>query len=271
MQATTQWIIDVMEEWAPQRWAAETDNVGLLIGDGTRPLNRVLTALDLSEDVLREAVQGRFDFVITHHPLISRYVQPINSITADNALGKKIMTLIGNGIGLFCAHTNLDAAPGGVNDLLFDLLGLENKEYLIPPENPDAPTMGLVGVFSKDISLYELAQHVGDVLKIEHVRYIGGADRQIRKVGFCSGRGNALIKAALANKCDVFVTGDIDYHTAMDVSEAGMAMIDATHYASEVPVAEAIAKRVKKAAEIAGVKLVVEVSKVDGQVFGVTR
>ena len=88
---TTQWVIDAMEAWAPSRWAMESDNVGLLIGDRTRPISRILTALDLSEAVLREAVQGRFDVVVTHHPLISRYVQPINSITADNVLGKKIL------------------------------------------------------------------------------------------------------------------------------------------------------------------------------------
>ena len=267
MIATTQWIIDVMEEWAPARWAVESDNVGLLIGDRSRPVSRVLTALDLSENVLREAVQGRFDFVITHHPLISRYSHPINSITADNALGKKIMTLIGNGIGLFCAHTNLDAAPGGVNDLLFELIGLEGKEYLVPPESLDAPTMGLMGAYHKDVSLAELARHVGNVLKLDSIRYVGAADKQVKKVGLCSGNGGALIKAALANKCDVFITGDIGYHTAVDVLEAGMAMIDGTHYASEIPIAEAITGRIKKASEIAGVELVVQTSQVDGQVF----
>lgn len=266
MKAKTQWIIDVMEEWAPSQWALESDNVGLLIGDKSRHVSRVLTALDLSEDVLREAVQGRFDFVITHHPLISRHVQPINSITADNSLGKKIMTLIGNGIGLFCAHTNLDAAPGGVNDLLFDLFGLENKQNLILPENENSPTLGLMGTVSP-ITLAELARHVGDILKLDCVRYVGDSNKQIRTVGLCSGNGGALIKYALAKKCDVFITGDIGYHTALDVLEAGMCMIDATHYASEIPIAEAISNRIKKAAEYAGVELIVQCSQVNGQVF----
>jgi len=267
MKASTQWIIGVMEAWAPSRWAVESDNVGLLIGDRTRPVSRVLTALDLSEDVLREAVQGGFDFVITHHPLISRHVPPINSITADNSLGKKIMTLIGNGIGLFCAHTNLDAAPGGVNDLLFDLFGLVDKQNLILPESPDAPTMGLMGSLPHAITLAELASFVGNVLKLNHVRYVGDADKQIHTVGLCSGNGGSHIKYALAKKCDVFITGDIGYHSALDVLEAGMCMIDATHYASEIPIAEAISSRVKKAAEDAGIELIVQCSQVNGQVF----
>jgi len=267
MKATTQWIIDVMEEWAPSRWAVESDNVGLLIGDRSRPVCRVLTALDLSGDVLREAVQGRFDFVITHHPLISRHVPPINSITADNSLGKKIMTLIGNRIGLFCAHTNLDAAPGGVNDLLFDLLGLEDRENLILTENSDSPTMGLVGNFSQDVTLSELARHVADVLGLNSARFVGNADKHVHKIGLCSGNGSSLIKYALAKKCDVFITGDISYHTALDVLETGMCMIDATHYASEIPIAEAISSRVKKAATDAGIELIVQCSQVNGQVF----
>jgi len=267
MKVTTQWIIDVMEAWAPTRWALESDNVGLLIGDRSRPVSRVLTALDLSEDVLREAVQSRFDFVITHHPLISRHVMPINSITTDNALGKKIMTLIGNGIGLFCAHTNLDAAPGGVNDLLFELFGLEGKQHLILSENSDAPTMGLMGSFSQDITLSEMARHVGNVLRLDSVRFVGNADKQIHKVGICSGNGGSLIKHALAQKCDVFITGDISYHSALDVLEAGMCMIDATHYASEIPIAEAISSRVKKAVADTGVELIIQCSQVNGQVF----
>ena len=267
MKATTQWIVDIMEEWAPSRWAVESDNVGLLIGDRSRTVSRVLTALDLSEDVLREAVQGGFDFVITHHPLISRHVPPINSITADNSLGKKIMTLIGNGIGLFCAHTNLDAAPGGVNDLLFNLFELKNKQNLILPENFDAPTMGLMGDLSQDMTLVELASFVGNALKLNHIRYVGNADKQVHKVGLCSGNGGSLIKYALAKKCDVFITGDIGYHTALDVLEAGMCMIDATHYASEIPIAEAISYRVKKAAEDTGIELIVQCSQVNGQVF----
>jgi len=258
-----------MEAWAPAKWAMETDNVGLLVGDRTRPISRVLTALDLSEDVLREAVQGRFDFVITHHPLITRHIQPINSITSDNSLGKKIMTLIGYGIGLFCAHTNLDMAPGGVNDTLFDLLGLEQKEALLSPENLDYPTLGLTGNLSYPMKLSTLAKHVSKVLSIESIRYIGADDQLVQKIGLCGGNGTQpqMIKAALSKKCDVYVTGDIGYHMAMDALENGLALIDGTHYATEVPIAEVISDYIKKIAVNQGIELVVQSTESDGQVF----
>jgi len=268
--ASTQWIIDTMEEWAPARWAMESDNVGLMVGDRSRPVSRVLTALDLTEDVLREAVQGRFDFIITHHPLFTRHIQPINSITTDNALGKKIMTLITHGIGLFSAHTNLDIAPGGVNDLFFDLLGLQNKEALIPPTNPEIPTLGLVGNLPQPSTLVDLAQRVRAVFAVEVCRYAGKAEQMVQKVGFCAGNGTALIRAALEKKCDVYITGDIGYHMGMDATEAGMALIDATHYSSEIPIAEVIANRIRSAAKNYDFELTVQSTRVDGQVFKAT-
>lgn len=269
MSVTTKWIVDVMEAWAPSKWAMESDNVGLLVGDRARPVTRILTALDLSEDVLVEAVKGQFDIVVAHHPLINRRVQPINSITTDNVLGKKIMTLIGNGIGLFCAHTNLDVAPGGVNDLLFSMLDLKDKEHLVAPKNPDSPTLGLIGYLQQPMSLIAMVEHVGKVLNLERVRYVGKEDMQVSKVGICGGNGTdpALVKSAIEKKCNAYITGDIGYHLGMEALEYGMGLIDGTHYGTEFPIAKVIADHLKKAAETQGYDLTIEMTKSDGQVF----
>jgi dinuclear metal center YbgI/SA1388 family protein len=265
---TAQWIIDVMEEWAPLNWAMESDNVGLMVGDRSRSVSRVLTALDLSEEVLREAVKGRFDFIITHHPLFTRHIQPINSITADTTLGKKLMTLIGNGIGLYSAHTNLDVAEGGVNDILFNMLALTNKEGLLLL-NENNPPIGLIGYLQEAVSLQDLAKFVGAVLKYGNVRYVGRSELPITKVGLCGGNGTnpLFLKAALAKGCDVYITGDLTYHMSMDMQESGMALIDGTHYATEIPIAEAIAERIRRAAASKGYHIVVEKAEADGQTF----
>ena len=256
-----------MEEWAPAKWAIEGDNVGLHVGDRARPVSRVLTTLDLSEMVLREAVQGRFDFVVAHHPLISRHVPTINSITTDDVLGKKIMTLISNGIGFFCAHTNLDMAEGGVNDLLFDLLGLTNRELLSEPKMPDYPSLGAIGYLDQPMELAVYADYIGKALGSETVRYVGEKGQMIRKVGMCCGNGTSLTQYALAKKCDLFITGDIGYHLAMMAIENNMALIDATHYATEIPIARAIANYLKNAADQHGFDLTVQETRVNGQVF----
>ena len=266
--ATTQWIIDTMEKWAPASWAIDGDNVGLIVGDRTRQVTRVLVSLDLTESVLREAVIQKFDFIVTHHPLISRHTQPINCITADDQLGKKILTLIASGIGVFCAHTNLDAAPGGVNDLLFDLIGLHNKESLI--KNEEKPTLGLIGYLPQHMELWDVAKRVGNALYLPHVRYVGEPDRPVYKVGICGGRGTSLINEAIKQKCDLFITGDIDYHLASQTIENRMALMDGTHFATEAPIIEAIVDYLKKSADSQGIDLFVEETDTNGQVFKTT-
>ena len=267
MVVTTQWVIDKMEAWAPAKSAIESDNVGLLVGDRARTVNRILTALDLSEDVLREAVQGRFDFVITHHPLISNWGPPINRITTDNVVGKKIMTLISNGIGLFTAHTNLDVAPGGVNDLLFELLDLTDKEFLAMPAATEYPPLGLIGNLKNPVPLPTLAVHVSKVLSLEHVRYVGQNDKIVKRVGLMGGSGSKYIEAAIANKCDVYLTGDLNYHQALDAMEAGIALIDGTHYSTENPIVSTIANYIRDRAREEGADLVVQAFSGCGQVF----
>ncbi|MCL1989149.1 MAG: Nif3-like dinuclear metal center hexameric protein [Firmicutes bacterium] len=299
----TQWLIDTMEKWSPQKWAMDGDNVGLHIGDRTRKISRVLTALDLTEPVLREAVQERFDFIITHHPLISRHVPPVNSITTDNPLGKKIMTLIANGIGHFCAHTNLDVAAKGVNDLLFDLLLLQNKIPLVPPTEQNYPTLGLVGDFTmggdnanwvdsinwldptnavypasevdqtSGITLATFAEHVSKALKVPNIRYVGNQDKPIQKVAICGGSGaNAkMLQAAISHKCDVYVTGDIGHHFALDALENGIALIDGTHHATEVQISAAIANHINETAKQQSVEIFAKAAQAQTAVFSVLQ
>jgi dinuclear metal center YbgI/SA1388 family protein len=258
--------MDVMDEWAPPCFAEKWDNVGLLVGDAARPVSRVLTALDVSEDVLREAVLGRFDMLVTHHPLIFR---PVGRITTQNAVGKKLLTCIANGISVFCAHTNLDAAEGGTNDILFGLLGLSDKEALMPPLPSGAPTPGLVGMLPQSVPLRAFAEEAGVLLHCEGVRYAGAPETGVRRVGLCTGDAThrRYIDAALAKGCDVFVTGDARYHMAQEALEAGLALVDATHYATEAPIAGALARRLQNAAEKAGASLYAQRAGGGGQVF----
>ena len=261
---TTQWIIDTMRAWAPPEWAEPWDNVGLLVGDAARPVARVLTALDLSEPVLREAVQGRFDVVVTHHPL---FREGVRHITTDTTLGKKIMTLIGNGICLFVAHTNLDVAPGGVNDVLAQRLGLEAAAPLYTPA-PGKRAMGAVGMLPHPMPLEAFAAEVGRRLDMPFAPHFSGMPgKMVQRVGVCGGGGTGHIPEALAAGCDVFVTGDVKYHQACETWENGLALVDGTHYATEAPIVPIMAQHLQQAALSQGVALEVAVSQADGQVF----
>ena len=112
--------------WAPKETAMQGDNVGHLIGNRTRPVQRVLVALDIVGDVVREAVEGNFDLIISHHPVMNCTWSPVQTIRDDNEQGRMLLTLIRNNISAICMHTNLDAAVGGVNDVLAARLGLRD-------------------------------------------------------------------------------------------------------------------------------------------------
>jgi dinuclear metal center YbgI/SA1388 family protein len=122
-------IIQVFESFSPKNLAMEGDKIGLQIGNLSRKVENVMIALDVLEEVVDEAISKNVQLIIAHHPLIFR---PLNRITADDYNGRLIEKLIKHDIAVYAAHTNLDVAKGGVNDLLAEALGLSNTEVLYP-------------------------------------------------------------------------------------------------------------------------------------------
>lgn len=122
-------VISLFEKWSPKRYAMEGDPVGLHIGALNRPVEKVLVTLDVNEDVVDEAIAQGATLILAHHPPIFR---PLKGILTDTPQGKMIEKCIKNDISVYAAHTNLDVAPGGVNDMLASLLGLQETEIVEP-------------------------------------------------------------------------------------------------------------------------------------------
>lgn len=120
-------ITDFIHQWAPPEIKMSYDNVGLLIGDSSSPVSRVLVCLDVTEEIVDEAIEKKCELIVSHHPLI---FQNISSINPTDEQGRIIYKLIGNKIALLCAHTNLDAALDGVSFVLANNLGLDNLQFL---------------------------------------------------------------------------------------------------------------------------------------------
>ena len=120
-------ILDFMNTLAPAYMKEDWDNVGLLCGSASQPVNKIMVALDPFESVCREANDAGADLLVTHHPLI---LQPAKSVTDDTGVGRAILTLIRSGISAINAHTNLDCTPGGVNDILAERLGLQDIQVI---------------------------------------------------------------------------------------------------------------------------------------------
>ena len=137
-------ILSYLETLAPRSMKMDWDNVGLLCGGKSRPVTKVLVALDPFEGVCEEAAQWGAELILTHHPLI---FSPLKSVTDETSIGRAVQLLCTNSISAINAHTNLDCAPGGVNDCLARTLGLSDVQVI---------TWEKVGARIKDLYLKTL-------------------------------------------------------------------------------------------------------------------
>ncbi len=238
-------ILDYIEALAPSSLKMEWDNVGLLCGDANCPVHKIMVALDPFESVCYEAYDAGADLLITHHPLI--FVPP-HSITNQTSVGRSIMFLCEKGISAINAHTNLDCAPGGVNDILAQTLELEDVSVIKPK--------GLLrmGTFSTELP-YFLA-HVKHKLGTPMLRYVDGG-KPVHKVAVGGGAcADGLLDVYDAG-CDTFITADVKYNQFWDAKDLGINLIDAGHFYTENPVCAHLARQLSEQFP----ELVVEISK----------
>jgi dinuclear metal center YbgI/SA1388 family protein len=328
-------IIQLFEQFSPKSLAMEGDKIGLQVGRLNKKVDRVMIALDVLEDVIDEAIEKNVQLIIAHHPIIFR---PLKNVLTDTTQGRMVEKLLKHDIAVYAAHTNLDVAKGGVNDLLATALELQEPEVLVPTfdtklkklvvfvpashaeeirnvlgkagagfignyshctfstsgtgrflpgENTNPfvghpgqleevdeirietiipepllkkaitamikahpyeevaydvyPTenkgevlgLGRIGKVS-EMTLGEFAEKVKTALDVERVRVVGDLALKVRKVAVLGGDGNKYFMNAKFKGADVYVTGDIYYHTAHDAMMQGLNMIDPGHNVEKV-------------------------------------
>lgn len=215
---------------APVSGTMPGDNVGHLVGDPDREVKHVLVALDITEAVVDEAISKGCDLIVAHHPVINSNWTPVQSVRYDTLKGRILMKLIQNGISAICMHTNLDVAPGGVNDRLAKRLGLRAVETM---EN------GLIriGTLSQPMELRTFAGFVKKALGCNGVRY-SDAGKIVSRVAVGGGTCGDYEAEVLAAGCDTFVTADLKYHQFLDARDINL--VDAGHFPTEDPVCEVL-------------------------------
>ena len=227
-------ILKAVEQLAPGYMKMDWDNVGLLCGDPDQEVTKILVALDPFEDVAREAHEIGAQLVLTHHPLIFR---PCKSVTESDPVGRTLRYMIKQDISAINAHTNLDCAPGGVNDVLAERLGLEQVE-VIDPQGVDAQgrPWGLLRKGSvRQQPLEEFLQTVKKALSCPGLRYVSGG-RMVKNVAVGGGACGSELMDAVRAGCDTFVTSDLKYNQFWDARDYGINLIDAGHFYTENPV-----------------------------------
>ena len=251
--ATVADILAYIETLAPAYMKESWDNVGLLCGSKNTPVTKILVALDPFEGVCREAADFGAELIVTHHPLI---FQAPKSITDETSVGRAIMQLCAHGISAINAHTNLDCAPGGVNDVLAATLGLENVEVLSPAgTNEDGLPYGLLRCGTvREQTMEAFLPHVKASLHCQGLRYVNSG-KPVRRVAVGGGSCAGAMLDALRAGCDTFVTADVKYNQFWDARDLGLNLIDAGHFATENPVVSVLAAKIAAAFPEISVKI----------------
>jgi len=360
-------IVAALERLAPRSLAAGWDNVGLLVGDPEQEVATLLVALDVTPQVAELAVAEGVDMIVAHHPLI---LKSLNAIRTDTPQGRTLATLLSAGIAVAAAHTNLDAAAGGVNDALAARLGLtglrplvvDGRERLLKlavfvPEDhvenvrqaiaaagaghignyshctfqvagtgtflplegtnpflgeqgkleyaaeyrletilPEAAAprvidamvrahpyeevaydlyamenpgrefgLGRIGRLASPEPFAAFAARVKAALGLDRLRVAGPTDREVATVAVCGGNGANLITAAAG--ADVFVTGDVKSHEALEAAALGLTLVDAGHFATERPAVETAAAHLAACAADGGWNVAIKTDTLSGDVF----
>ena len=213
-------------DWAPRELAADWDNVGHLLGSPGDTVSRVLTALDITEEVADEAMALGCQLIVSHHPVMNCKWLPVQTVREDRPQGHLLLKLLRNNIAAICMHTNLDAAQRGVNDLLAKAL------HLADPVPLHESGIGRHGFLPEPMALPEFVRFVSQTLGCNGVRY-AGAGRPVFHVAVGGGACGDFENDAIAAGCDTFVTSDLSYHQFLDAAGKGITLIDAGHFPTE--------------------------------------
>ncbi len=215
-------LLAAVERLAPPALAAEWDNLGLIVGRRARPVRRALVALELRRSVLDEARDGRFEAVVVHHPPIF----PSLAALTDGGAGETVLAAAEAGVAVIAAHTNLDAAPGGLNDEMAGLLGLSATRPLQPSEADPGCGLGRVGRVAPS-TVEALARTASAAFDGAPATCAGPSERAVQTVACCTGSGAGLIEAAREAGADAYVTCDLRYHDADRAG--GLALVGLPH------------------------------------------
>lgn len=362
-------VIQILKKLAPEDLAQDWDNVGLLVGSFSKDIDKVLVTLDVTPQVVDEAVKKNVDLILSHHPVIFK---PLKNLRLDNPQNRMLATLLKHDIAVYCAHTNLDVAINGVSDVLAAKIGLSQVEVLqktaeeklyklvvfvpedhtqkvrdalgdagagfignyshctfrtpgigtfkpgegtnpyigeqaklsevkedrletIVPENilsrvlhamveahpyeevaydlypvvqnGVSQGLGRIGWLEQETVLAEFVQLLKQQLEISFLKIVGNLEDKVKRIAVCGGSGGSLISTAHKKGAQVFITGEISYHEAQLAKDIGLALIDAGHWATEVPVLSYLQKYLAGELNAAGEKVEIILSKTKTEPF----
>ena len=270
MAVTVGLVAQIIERIAPKSWAEDWDNVGLLVGNGATPVERILITLDGTLAVVEEAKAYGAQLIVAHHPIIFR---PLKNLRSDNATAQVPLRLLQHQIGYYAAHTNLDQSTVSSSRALGEVLGLQEMKILEEQADDlisihkrgEARGYGVSGYLQQPEKLGVLWKRFLSSLsqpgvyaqpyELSGVRLAGLLEKEVRKVAIVNGSGGRFVPKALFKGADLLITGDVDHHSVLDALEGGMAVGDLGHFLSEAPMLQAMQQYLSSEKSLQGIEI----------------
>lgn len=230
-------VCKALDRWAPFATQLSFDNAGFLVGRGEQPVRKILVSLDITQPVAEEAEDWGAQLIVSHHPVI---FHPVKAVTDRDVTGRVLLALAENRISAVCAHTNLDAARGGVNDCLARALEIQGA---VPYEDSGICRIGQAHQPGLLVRTY--AAFVKEALGAASVRFTDGG-RPVECVAVGGGACGSMLREAVEAGCDTFVTADVKYDVFLEAKALGVNLLDAGHYATEQVVCPALVEFLQK-------------------------
>ena len=231
---TVQELADYLHTIAPNHFQESYDNSGLLVGDKNDEIRGVLVSLDVTEDILDEAISLNANVIVSHHPII---FSGLKRLTNSNYVQRIVQKAIKNDINLFAIHTNLDNVyHNGVNTYIAKKLELLNVNILKEKEgyeHLDKPIgAGVVGILEKPMDEMAFLGHLKEKMQVNCIKYTQLLNNPIKRVAICGGSGRFLLNDAINQNADIFITSDFKYHEFFDADNQ-IVIADIGHFESE--------------------------------------
>ena len=227
-------VIAAIEAIAPLRYQDEWDNSGLQVGFCQDEVKGVLVCLDVTEEIVDEAIRKGCNMIVSHHPLLFHSLKQVSDSTYQQ---RCVTKAIKEGIAIYSAHTSLDNARGGVNFKIAELIGLQDLRWLEPKPECGAHSngaecgSGLIGTLPAPEQPEAFLERLQNTFKVKALRHSEPGSKPIRKVALCGGAGAFLMGKAIQEDADCFISGEFHYHDYFETD--GMMLIELGHYQSE--------------------------------------
>ena len=229
-----------MNERIPRTLSCSWDNDGLMCcPNGNREVKKALFCMDVTPEAIDFAIDGGYDLIISHHPLIFKGVK---TVAGDFGIPSRIIKLIKNDVSVMSFHTRFDAVDGGVNDALAELFELSDVEKI----ECDGIELMRVGNLKKEIDIENFVSTVCEKLGCQHLNYASNSGK-VHRVALVGGGGGSYIRDAHFAGADTYLSGEIGYHNMTDCKDFQINLIEAGHYFTENIALKNLAKIVLEA------------------------